>query len=138
MTHTTHHPLDHLMQTANVWLAEIRDEFDTDDNDFVYRVTRAWLHALRDRLPVAESAHFAAQLPDVLRGVYYDGWRPSEVPVRCHPEQFVRDVTAAARITPAELTKVFGSVSDVMDRRLTNLDKVLGSVPAEIRVLLRP
>ena len=138
MTHVTHHPLDHLMQTANVWLAEVRDEFDTRDADFAYRATRAWLHALRDLLPVAESAHFAAQLPDVLRGVYYDGWRPAEVPIRCHPDQFIRDAAASARVAPGDLPKVFGAVSDVMDRRLTNLDKVLGSVPAEIRVLIRP
>jgi len=103
MTHVTHHPLDHLMQTANVWLAEVRDEFDTGDADFTYRVTRAWLHALRDRLPVAESAHFAAQLPDVLRGVYYDGWRPAEVSIRCHPEQFIRDAAASARVAPGDL-----------------------------------
>ena len=86
--HTTHHPLDHLVHTANAWLADVRAEFGTDDTDFAYRATRAWLHAVRDLLPVAESAHFAAQLPDILRGVYFDGWRPAEVPVRHQLEEW--------------------------------------------------
>lgn len=135
-THTRHRPLDHLTNAANSWLAEVRSEFGTDDTDFAYRVTRAWLHALRDRLPVIESAHFAAQLPDVLRGVYYDGWRPADVPIRCDVGQFVRDVALAARITPPEVPKVLWAVSDAMNRRLTNLDKTLETVPADIRALL--
>ena len=136
VSHTRHRPLDHLMTAANSWLAEVRTEFGTDDSDFAYRVTRAWLHALRDRLPVIESAHFAAQLPDVLRGVYYDGWKPAEVPIRIDVGQFVRDVALAARITPPEVPKVLWAVSDAMSRRLTNLDKTLGTVPADIRALL--
>lgn len=135
---TIHHPLDHLVQTANNWLAEVRDEFGTDDTDFVYRVTRAWLHAVRDRLPVVESAHFAAQLPDVLRGIYFEGWRPSDVPIRRSLMGVVEDVAASARITPADVPKVLWAVSEAMDRRLSNLDKVLASVPSDIRDLLRP
>ena len=136
--HTSHRPLDHLLTAASPWLAEVRREFGTDDADFAYRVTRAWLHAVRDRLPVIESAHFAAQLPDVLRGVYYDGWKPADVPIRCDVEQFVRDVALAARITPPEVPKVLWAVSDAMSRRLTNLDKTLQGVPSDIRALLNP
>ena len=136
--HTMHHPLDQLLQTAHVWLAEIRTEFGTDDSEFAFRVTRAWLHALRDRLPVIESAHFAAQLPELWRGVYYEGWQPAEVPIRCDRERFVREFAAAARITPAEVPKVLCTVSDVLDRRMTNLEKALAAVPADIRALLGP
>jgi uncharacterized protein (DUF2267 family) len=136
--HITHHPFDQLLQTANVWLAEIRTEFDTDDSEFAFRVTRAWLHALRDQLPIAESVHFAAQLPEVLRGIYYEGWQPTEVPRRCRAEQFSRDVAASARITRAEVPRVLGAVSAVMDRRLATFDKVLASVPLDIRVIFGP
>ncbi|MFI8891646.1 DUF2267 domain-containing protein [Streptomyces paradoxus] len=34
------------------------------------------LHPLRDRLPVETAVQFGAQLPTLVRGVYYDGWRP--------------------------------------------------------------
>lgn len=50
------------------------------------------LHALRDRLTADESAHLAAQLPLLIRGVYYDGRRPSIVPVKADREEFLHRV----------------------------------------------
>jgi uncharacterized protein (DUF2267 family) len=138
MTHPAQHSLDHAVETARAWLADVRAEFGTDDVDFAYRVTRAWLHAVRDRLPVVESAHFAAQLPDLLRGVYFEGWQPAAVPIKCHAEEFARDFAVAARITPAEAPKVLWAVSEALSRRLTNIDKALAVMPANIRALLRP
>ena len=42
--------LDHAMQTAHTWVHDVAREFDTEDGEFAYRVLRAWLHTLRDRL----------------------------------------------------------------------------------------
>ena len=72
--------LDHAMETAYTWINDVAREFDTEDREFAYRVLRAWLHTLRDRLTVEASAHFAAQLPDLIRGIFYAGWNPSAVP----------------------------------------------------------
>ena len=66
--------VEHWMHTAHTWINDVAKEFDTDDREFAYRVLRAWLHTLRDRLTVEASAHFAAQLPDLIRGVFYAGW----------------------------------------------------------------
>ncbi|MGO8966719.1 MAG: DUF2267 domain-containing protein, partial [Mycobacterium sp.] len=44
--------LDHAMQTAHTWINDVAREFDTEDREFAYRVLRAWLHTLRDRLTV--------------------------------------------------------------------------------------
>jgi uncharacterized protein (DUF2267 family) len=52
------------------------------------------LHALRDRLTVQEASDLAAQLPMLLRGVYYEGWQPSKVPVKMHREAFLERVRA--------------------------------------------
>jgi uncharacterized protein (DUF2267 family) len=72
--------LEQSLDKANTGLAEIADGFATEDRTFAYRVTRAWLHALRDRLPVTIAANFATQLPELLCEVFYDGWSPSQVP----------------------------------------------------------
>jgi uncharacterized protein (DUF2267 family) len=56
--------IDRAVQTANTWLADVARAFGTDDRRFAYRALRAWLHTLRDRLPVEATAHFAAQLPE--------------------------------------------------------------------------
>src|ERR1044072_8696714 len=70
------------VEKAHIWLNEMADELGTDDRQEAYRVLRAYLHALRDRLPVNEAAQLAAQLPELIRGIYYEGWNPSKTPVR--------------------------------------------------------
>jgi uncharacterized protein (DUF2267 family) len=60
--------LDRSIQKARAWLADLEEEFGTHDRRLGYRVTRAWRHILRDRLTVEVAAHFAAQLPELLRG----------------------------------------------------------------------
>jgi uncharacterized protein (DUF2267 family) len=54
-----------------------------------YAALRAVLHALRDRLTIDESAQLAAQLPMLIRGLYYDGWNPSRVPQKMGREEFL-------------------------------------------------
>jgi uncharacterized protein (DUF2267 family) len=62
-----------------------------------YDAVRSVLHALRDRLTVQEASDLAAQLPMLLRGVYYEGWQPSKVPVRMHRAEFLERVRAEYR-----------------------------------------
>ena len=57
-------------------------ELRTDNRRHAYAALRAGLHALRDRVGPENAVHFGAQLPILLRGVYYEGWRPSETPTR--------------------------------------------------------
>jgi uncharacterized protein (DUF2267 family) len=54
-----------------------------------YSALRAVLHALRNRLPVTEAANFAAQLTMLVRGFYYEGWKPESVPKKMHREEFL-------------------------------------------------
>jgi uncharacterized protein (DUF2267 family) len=80
-----------------------------------YAALRAVLHAVRDRLTVDASAQFAAQLPMLIRGMYYDGWNPSSVPVKADKEEFLDRVR---REYPFELdgeVDVEGLVHAVMD-----------------------
>lgn len=65
--------LDRSIERVNTWLADIDAGFGTSDRHLAYRVLRAWLHCLRDRLSVEVAAHFAAQLPELLRGTFFDG-----------------------------------------------------------------
>jgi uncharacterized protein (DUF2267 family) len=57
-----------------------------------YSALRAVLHALRDRLTVQETAQFAAQLPMLIRGLYYAGWDPARTPVKMNRDQFLQHV----------------------------------------------
>ncbi len=57
-----------------------------------YCALRTVLHLLRDRMPVQESAEFAQQLPLVLRGIYFDGWQPTNVPIKLNRDDFLFEV----------------------------------------------
>ncbi|RKN15359.1 DUF2267 domain-containing protein [Micromonospora musae] len=57
-----------------------------------YAALRTVLHLLRDRMPVQESVEFAQQLPILVRGIYFDGWKPSDVPVKLNREDFLYEV----------------------------------------------
>ncbi|MET7663601.1 DUF2267 domain-containing protein [Streptomyces sp. NPDC005356] len=43
-------------------------------------------------MSVDEIAHFGAQLPTLIRGIYYDSWRSSETPVKMDREELLTRV----------------------------------------------
>lgn len=87
---------DSTLHTTHVWLKELLDLLGwPDDQHRAYRALRAVLHALRDRLSVDEAASLAAQLPMLVRGIYYEGWHPHGKPLReRHAEEFLAHIQA--------------------------------------------
>lgn len=57
-----------------------------------YAALRAVLHALRDRLTVQEASDFAAQLPILIRGLFFHNWNPSKVAIKMGKEEFLERV----------------------------------------------
>ncbi|RED16650.1 DUF2267 domain-containing protein [Parasphingopyxis lamellibrachiae] len=68
---------DKSVQDANVWLDEVMEQLGWDDKQRAYRLLRSTLHVLRDRIQLNENVQFAAQLPTLVRGIFYEGWQPS-------------------------------------------------------------
>jgi len=64
---------DRTVQAANLWLKELMDALGWDDRYQAYEGLRTTLHALRDRLTLEEMAQLGAQVPLLIRGVYYEG-----------------------------------------------------------------
>ncbi len=71
--------LDRSVHNANTWISDLSAELG-EDRETAYRMLRAFLPLLRDRLTTDEAAHLAAQLPHLWRGVFYAGWVPSRTP----------------------------------------------------------
>jgi uncharacterized protein (DUF2267 family) len=83
---------DKTLQTTNLWLREIGAVIGPD-RQLAWHVLGAVLHTLRDRLPLGLAAHLGAQLPLLVRGLYYDQWHPRQNPLKLRSaEQFLDEV----------------------------------------------
>ena len=72
--------IEHTVQLTHVWINELDELLGWRNKHRSYRLLRSVLQAVRDLLPTNETADFAAQLPTLLRGVYYEKWRPATTP----------------------------------------------------------
>jgi uncharacterized protein (DUF2267 family) len=78
---TTHiEALDHTVHVTNEWLRDIGQRLGDQNRRHAYLALRGTLHALRDFLPISVSAHLSAQLPMLIRGMYFEAWDPSKTP----------------------------------------------------------
>ncbi|OBG92799.1 hypothetical protein A5697_00215 [Mycobacterium sp. E3251] len=132
--------LDHAIDAAHTWVNDVAKEFDTEDREFAYRVLRAWLHTLRDRLTVEASAHFAAQLPDLIRGVFYQAWNPTAVPDKYDAKAYAVRFSREANIALEDVGKAASATTAAVLHHLpvAQIDKALGQLPMEIRKMLQP
>ncbi|WP_180899834.1 DUF2267 domain-containing protein [Martelella soudanensis] len=104
---------------AQEWVNELAEDLGWSERR-AHRLLRSVLHALRDWLPEAEMADLAAQLPALVRGIYFEGWKPLETPVRDRrKEQFVARIQHDMASDPLDepdwaIAAVFG----LLDRHL--------------------
>lgn len=129
---------DATVRKSYEWLDEIAGELATDDRRVAYAALRAVLRALRDRLSMAEAVDLAAQLPMLIRGVFFEGWKPSHKPEKRHLDDFLRVI--AEHLGPAEdlpARSVAVAVFSVMMRHVSKgeIDDVVHTLPRELREL---
>ncbi len=131
---------DKAVHNANLWLKDVMEELDWEDRHRAYAALRATLQALRDRLTVEEAAQLGAQLPTLVRGIYYEGWHPSGKPLKeRHKEDFLRHIAHALRYdAQAEPENVARAVFRVLAHRVTvgEMEDVRRILPGEIRALV--
>lgn len=94
---TSHDVFDGTLQKTQIWLNDIMAELDWHEQPHkAYFALRTVIHALRDRLTVEEAIQLGAQLPMLVRGLYYEGWTLKHKPHKeRHKEDFVAHVKDA-------------------------------------------
>jgi uncharacterized protein (DUF2267 family) len=129
---------DKTLQTTHIWLDEIMAEVGPDRR-LAWKLLATVLQVLRDRLPVGLAAHFGAQLPLLVRGVYYDHFQPARQPAEWDSAdaligQIVERLHEARQVDPEEALKI---VLGVISRNVTpgQLIKVKEGLPRDIRLL---
>ena len=107
--------LDSSTQKTRQWVLDLAGELGRPgDQQYAFRVLRGFLHTLRDRLPVEETAHLAAQLPELLRGVYFEGWRPSSTPQPYHDLDTFLARVASHGMLAGETEAAYGAEAAVL------------------------
>jgi uncharacterized protein (DUF2267 family) len=84
---------DKTMQQTEMWVSDVARELGWDDNHKTFLGLRATLQTLRDRLTLGEAANLGSQLPILLAGFYYEGWKPESTPKKARTkEEFLNQV----------------------------------------------
>jgi len=139
MSQTGTAAFDSTVQTTNIWLDEIMEEMGWFDRHRAYHALRVVLHTLRDRLPVNGAAALAAQLPLLIRGIFYEGWNPSRTRIKERKKaDFVYHIHEAFRDAPfVDAEEVTRAVLRVIAKHVSNgeVESVKLTLPHEIREL---
>jgi uncharacterized protein (DUF2267 family) len=131
--------LDHTIQETNAWLKKLADDHHLGGRPHAYNALRAVLHVLRDRLTPEQAVHLGAQLPALVRGIYYEGWRLAGKPTNeRQPDEFARRVAAQLRPQfPRDALSVTKAVLDLLGKELDPGEtmKVIRELPVPLRAL---
>ena len=129
---------DKTLQLTHTWLNDVGETIGPDAQR-QYRALRAVLFAIRDRLTVEEAFHLSAHLPMLVRGVYWESYRPVHKPERFRSRQeFLDKVSEAldpgASIDPEEAARAVlaALAKNVPDGEF---DEVRHMLPEEVRAL---
>jgi uncharacterized protein (DUF2267 family) len=130
---------DTTLQKTHSWLNDLMQIMDWQDKQRAYDAMRATLHALRDRLTVPEAAQLGAQLPMLIRGFYYEGWRPGATPTKeRRKDQFLARIAEEFPGDPGtDYQQIASAVFMVVATRVVagEIQDVKHVLPAELRTL---
>ena len=128
---------DESLETTKQWLQGVQEQMGLDDEQRTFRVMRAVLQVLRDRLTVVEAAQFAAQLPMLLQGVYYHGWTPTGKPLKIRSRQEFLDQVGEGLLREHDPEEACRTVFGVLQEKMTGgeIEDVKRILPEAIRDL---
>lgn len=133
--------IDHTVQLTHIWINDLDERLDWNNKARSYRLLKAVFHAVRDWLQINEAVDLAAQLPTLLRGAYYEKWRPAATPAKPRgKDHFLSRVEDAFESDPVnDMEAAVAAVFDLLTARISRgeVDDVRQALPEDIRKLWR-
>jgi len=128
------------VQKSHEWLHQIKASLGECDPHLAYGALREVLHGLRDRLPVEQAVALGAQLPMLIRGLYYEGWRPSGKPAKTTKAEFLASIQkhfGSSTLSKLEAEGLARVVLQVLAQHVTGgeVEDIKGVLPKELREL---
>jgi uncharacterized protein (DUF2267 family)/CBS domain-containing protein len=132
---------DRSIHATNAWLKEISNETGADRRA-AWRALGVVLRVLRDRLTAENAAHLAAQLPLLIRGAFYEQYRPAVQPDPMRSrEEFVARVADGldGGGKPINAERAIKAVFSAIGRHVAEAEttKLRHTLPEDIRTLWR-
>lgn len=121
------------------WIYAIEEECHWDDENQrkAFIALRAVLHKLRDLFSPEDAAQLGAQLPLVIRGIFFEDWKPNPSPdSQTQKKDFLKGVADALYpyrdINVEETTR---AVFQVIGEKLPTgaFHKIIKNIPKDIR-----
>ena len=131
---------DDTIHTTNVWLKELMERLGTDSRIDAYRALRVTIQTLRDRLPVESAVQLSAQMPMLVRGFYYEGWKPAKTPTKIRTEkEFLESLEEAFSFSDLERTtkEIAVEVLGLLRTKISKgeINDIISCMPPQIRAL---
>lgn len=126
----------HCME-ANDWLLEIGDRAGYPERtDWAYGCLKAVLHTLRDRTTIEEVFQFSAQLPVLIRGIFFEGYKPFGKPDKLNAEEFMARINEGlGNANPVTAEDAFRVILEMLYDRISTgeMDDIRGQMPKAIQ-----
>ena len=130
---------DTTVQKSNMWLKDIMEELGWENRHRAYLALRATLHALREHLRIEEIVELAAQLPLLIRGIYYEGWQLNETKSKERSKkEFLDSVLHYFEIDPdIDPERITRAVFKVLCNRVSEgeIEDIISILPKELKEL---
>jgi uncharacterized protein (DUF2267 family) len=136
-TFTGTRTFDRSLHKTNAWLKDIMELMEWQNRERALTALKVTLQSLRDLLPVSEVVHLGAQLPILIRGLYYDGWKFNADPLRLKNISEFYDLIrwhlgrASAKFSADEIKEFTGAALETLTKHID-----IGEA-RDIKVLLR-
>ncbi|MEO0929391.1 MAG: DUF2267 domain-containing protein [Pseudomonadota bacterium] len=133
------HVFERTTHEAHEWVNDLAGRTGWTKQSQYLALIRTVLAKTRDHLPVDEMAQFSAQLPLILRGMFFEGWQPKLTPVRerraaefvSAVEEKIGDVIAYRGVT--DIKAVFNVINAHISQG--EVEDVRACLPQELRDL---
>jgi len=123
------------------WLYAIDEEcnWEEDNQKRTFAALRVVLHELRDLLPLENAIHLSAQLPLIIRGLFFENWSThSDQPKLRKKEAFLSYIADKLSQYPEiNVENVTRGVLKVLSDRVSagEFEKIIVVLPTDIRDL---
>lgn len=129
--------IDHTVHLTHEWINELAARLGWGSKRSALRLLRLTLHRLRDHMMADEVAQFSAQLPLLIRGMFFEGWVPKQTPIKeRHADTFIdavsKNMNDSSEYRGAEDIKC---VFDLLNARLSagEINDIRASLSEDLR-----